>query len=222
MAIREIILDTETTGLDFKSGHKIIEIGAVEMIDRRLTGRKYHQYINPSRAVSHEAYKIHGISDSFLEGRPKFCDIADAFLAFVGTDSRFVIHNARFDVGFLNHELTLIGKPSFNLADAVDTLTIARAKFPGHRASLDALCRRYKIDLSGRIFHGALKDATLLARVYLLLTDYSQQLNLTKELQPTQNFEPRSLAEYKTRVVIPTQPELANWSQFVDTIVKKL
>ena len=169
MAVREIALDTETTGLDPNTGHRVIEIGAVELINRMPTENRYHQYINPEREVEEGAVAIHGITTESLQDKPKFAEIAPAFLDFIG-DAKLVIHNARFDMAFLNAELDRLGAELLPMDRAVDTLMIARRKFPGAQASLDALCRRFEIDNTHRDLHGALVDADLLASVYLELT----------------------------------------------------
>jgi len=169
MNIREIILDTETTGLDPKDGHRIVEIGALEMINKVITGNKFHYYINPERNMPPEAYRIHGISSDFLKDKPLFKDIANEFINFI-KNSNLVIHNAPFDMKFLNYELTLINLPSLEISKVVDTLPIARRAFPGARANLDALCKRFKVDNLDRKFHGALKDAYLLSEVYVELS----------------------------------------------------
>ena len=169
MNIREIILDTETTGLSPKDGHRIVEIGALEMVNKVLTGEKFHYYINPERGMPNEAYRVHGISEEFLKDKPLFKDVVQDFLEFIDGGA-LVIHNAPFDIKFLNHELSLVNKVPLELADAIDTLPMARKKFPGARASLDALCKKFKVDNSSRQFHGALKDAVLLAGVYVELT----------------------------------------------------
>lgn len=167
--MREIALDTETTGLDPDSGDRIVEIGAVELADRLATGRTFHKYVNPQRKVPEEAVKVHGLDDEFLADKPLFADVAAEFLEFVG-DARLVIHNARFDMKFINAELGWAGKEPIALERAIDTLDIAQRKFPGSQASLDALCRRFGIDNSGRSLHGALLDSQLLAEVYLELS----------------------------------------------------
>lgn len=169
MHIREIILDTETTGLSPREGHRIVEIGALEMVNKVLTGRSFHQYINPERSMPAEAYRVHGISEEFLQDKPVFAEIAQDFLDFI-EGGTLVIHNAPFDTKFLNHELTLLKKPQLDIAEVIDTLMMARRAFPGARASLDALCKRFKIDNSTRQLHGALLDAELLAEVYVELT----------------------------------------------------
>jgi len=173
VSFRQIILDTETTGLDPFSGHRIIEIGAIEVENKVKTGRVFHYYINPERDVPNEAFKIHGISTSFLRDKPKFKDIASIFLDFIGKDSQFIIHNAMFDMRFLNHELQTLGLPAISFDRALDTLLLARKKFPGSPATLDALCKRFNISLKDRESsgHGALLDSELLYKVYICLTE---------------------------------------------------
>ncbi len=166
--MREIVLDTETTGLDPDSGDRIVEIGAVEILNHVPTGRVYHQYINPERDMPQEAFAVHGLSSAFLADKPVFAAIARDFLEFVG-EARLVIHNAAFDMKFINAELGWLKQPSIPWARAVDTLDMARRRFPGAQNSLDALCRRFGVDNSGREKHGALLDSELLAEVYLEL-----------------------------------------------------
>jgi DNA polymerase III subunit epsilon len=166
--MRDIILDTETTGLDPKSGDRLVEIGCIELVNMFPTGRSHHVYINPDRTMPREAFAVHGLSDAFLADKPRFDDIADAFLAFIG-DSRLVIHNAQFDMGFINFELKKSGRPTIADDRVLDTLALARRKHPGAPASLDALCSRYGVDSSKRVKHGALLDAELLAEVYIEL-----------------------------------------------------
>lgn len=164
--MREIVLDTETTGFEPAEGHRLVEIGCVELMRQIPTGRTYHIYLNPEREMPEDAYRIHGLSDEFLSDKPLFADIADDFLDFVG-DAPLVIHNAAFDMNFLNAELSWAKKPLLPMERAVDTLLMAREKYPGAAATLDALCRRFEIDNSNRTLHGALLDAELLAEVYL-------------------------------------------------------
>lgn len=166
--MREIVLDTETTGFDPNTGDRMVEIGAVELLNHMPTGNTYHQYINPQRNMPEGAFAVHGLSEEFLRDFPVFKDIAGAFLEFIG-DAKLVIHNARFDVPFLNAELGWCGLPTIPMQQAIDTLLIARRKFPGSPASLDALCRRFGIDNSHRTLHGALLDSEILAEVYLEL-----------------------------------------------------
>ena len=166
--MREIVLDTETTGFEPTEGHRIVEIGAVELFNHLPTGRTYHQYINPERSMPKEAFEVHGLGDDFLRDKPVFRAVGQAFLDFIG-DAKLVIHNAAFDMKFLNAELEWAGLPGLPFARAVDTLMIARQKFPGAPASLDALCRRFGVDNSAREKHGALLDSEILAEVYLEL-----------------------------------------------------
>lgn len=166
--MREIVLDTETTGLDPEAGHRIVEIGCVELFNHLPTGRSFQRYINPERDMPEEAFRVHGLSSDFLANHPVFAAIVDEFLEFVG-EAALVIHNAEFDLKFLNYELKQLGKPLFLRERATDTVTVARRKYPGAQVSLDALCRRFAIDNSGRTLHGALLDCQLLAEVYLEL-----------------------------------------------------
>jgi len=175
---RQIILDTETTGLSPAEGHRVIEIGCLEMINRRLTDQQFHYYINPERDIERAAEAVHGITSEFLADKPVFSEIAEEFIAFV-TGAELIIHNAPFDVGFLNHELQLIdkkSKPITTHCEILDSLVVARGKHPGQKNSLDALCRRYGVNNSNRDLHGALLDAELLAQVYLLMTGGQTQL----------------------------------------------
>lgn len=178
--LREIVFDTETTGLSVEQGDRLVEIGAIELINHLPTGRTYHQYINPLREVPEDAFKVHGLSTEFLQNYPKFSDIANDFLSFVGDDGILVAHNAGFDMGFINYELKHNGFETLEKHEVIDTLQIARQKFTGAHNSLDALCRRFKIDNSKRTLHGALLDAELLAEVYL---------ELLGGAEPSMNFE---------------------------------
>jgi DNA polymerase III subunit epsilon len=178
--MRQIILDTETTGLEPSDGHRIIEIGCVELVNRRITGNTYHQYLQPDRVIDAGAREVHGITDQFLADKPRFADIAGEFLTFI-RDAELIIHNAPFDVGFINHEFALLGKsvgPLSEYCSIVDTLAIARRLHPGQRNNLDALCKRYQIDNSQRDLHGALLDAEILADVYLAMTGGQATLSL--------------------------------------------
>lgn len=179
--LRQVVLDTETTGLEHDEGHRIIEIGAVEMIDRRVTGNNFHVYINPDREVEAGALEIHGITNEFLAEKPRFDELANDFLDFI-KGAELVIHNAAFDLGFLDAELARLDTPVevADYATHLDTLILARELHPGQRVSLDALCRRYEVDNSGRELHGALLDAQLLAEVYLAMT--GGQVDLALEM----------------------------------------
>jgi DNA polymerase-3 subunit epsilon len=172
--MREIVLDTETTGLDPNDGHRVIEIGCVELSDHFPTGRSFQRYLNPDRDMPAEAQRIHGISTEFLADKPRFAEVAEEFLEFIG-DAPLVIHNASFDLKFLNAELHRHGRGPIPAARAIDTIDIAKSKFPGARYSLDELCKRFSIDLSSRSLHGALLDAELTAQVYLELTGGRQK-----------------------------------------------
>ena len=178
--MRQIVLDTETTGLETSQGHRIIEIGCVELFNRRLTGRHYHQYINPEREVDAGAFQVHGISNDMLADKPKFAQIADELMAFVG-DADLIIHNAAFDIGFINAEFSRL-VPRLTAIETkrtvIDSLMLARAKHPGQKNNLDALCKRYGVDNSQRDLHGALLDAEILADVYLLMTGGQTALSL--------------------------------------------
>ena len=217
--MREIALDTETTGLDPKAGHRIVEIGCVEMINRVATGNVFHQYINPERDMPEEAKAIHGLSEEFLITHPVFAKTVDKFLEFIGT-AQLVIHNAEFDMRFINAELALVGKEPIAMDRTTDTVRMARKKFPGAPANLDALCRRFNIDNSNRELHGALLDARLLADVYLELTG-GRQTNLGLEtnglvVAGANPNEPR--AQRQARTFAPSAEEEAAWTAFVDTL----
>jgi DNA polymerase-3 subunit epsilon len=178
--LRQIILDTETTGIDPKQGHRIIEIGCVEMLNRRFTGNNFHEYLQPDREIEAEAIEVHGITNEFLADKPRFPDIAQAFMDYV-QDAELIIHNAPFDIGFLNHELRLMNAPWQAMHDhcrVLDTLAMARRLFPGQKNNLDALCRRYNIDNSHRVLHGALLDSEILGDVYLMMTGGQVALQL--------------------------------------------
>ena len=183
--MRQVVLDTETTGLSVTQGHRIIEIGCIEMVNRRLTGREFHRFLNPERNIDEGAEAVHGISREQLETEPRFAEIVDDFLEFV-KGAELVIHNAEFDVGFIEHELRLMKHPLPKVTEhcsVLDTLTLAREIHPGQRNSLDALCKRYAVDASKRDVHGALIDSELLARVYLAMTGGQSSLLLDEETE---------------------------------------
>ncbi len=226
--MRQIVLDTETTGLDPAQGHRIIEIGCVEIDQRRLTGRHYHQYIKPERDIDEAAQEVHGISTSFLADKPVFAQIVDEFLAFV-TGAELLIHNAAFDVGFLDAELSKLGASYGRMSDYCvisDTLQMARRKHPGQRNSLDALCKRYEVDNSQRELHGALLDAEILADVYLLMSGGQTDLSLGSEEveaeadQRPQRYQPVSRDTLKLKVVQPQPDEVEAHQQFLARIHK--
>jgi DNA polymerase-3 subunit epsilon len=181
--MRQVVLDTETTGLEPKQGHRIIEIGALELIDRQLTGRQFHTYVNPEREIDEGALEVHGITEEFLRDKPRFADISDDLMAFVD-GAELVIHNAPFDIGFIDNELSLTGHEYSSItaiATVLDTLELARDLHPGQRNNLDALCKRYEVDNSSRSLHGALLDAEILTDVYLAMTGGQVDLGLSLE-----------------------------------------
>lgn len=192
MSDRQIVLDTETTGLDPAAGHRVIEIGALELVNRRPTGARFHRYLNPERAIDEGAIEVHGITDAFLVDKPLFADVAEEFVAFI-RGAELVIHNAPFDVGFLDAELQRLGADRGRIADlctVCDTLLLARSKHPGQKNNLDALCRRYEVDNSQRELHGALLDAEILADVYLAMTGGQATLSLDGRSEGASGGEP--------------------------------
>jgi len=223
--MRQVVLDTETTGLDPSEGHRIIEIGCVEVIDRRITKRYYHQYIKPDRKVDEEALAVHGISDQFLADKPVFAEVVDEFMEFI-TGAELVIHNAAFDVGFFNHELQMLGGKYGRVEDyctVLDTLALARRKYPGAGVSLDRLCSRLGIDNSHRELHGALLDSEILADVYLAMTggQTSFSLNAGDEGAGSVSAIRRLSADRPPlRVVRATDEELARHEARLDAVQK--
>ncbi|MBL6932241.1 MAG: DNA polymerase III subunit epsilon [Rhodospirillales bacterium] len=221
--MREIVLDTETTGLNPLGGDRIVEIGCVELVNHLATGETYHQYINPERDMPSEAFAVHGLSEEFLSQQPKFSEIADGFLGFIG-DATLIIHNAQFDMGFINAELARMDRPSVPMARSVDTVKMARKKFPGAQASLDALCRRFQIENSNRELHGALLDSELLAEVYLELIGGRQpDLELAENARPgdaqTSLEEiPSPQDSREARAHAPSDEELAAHEAFIDRL----
>lgn len=225
--MREVVLDTETTGIEVREGHRIIEIGCVELLDRRLTGRHFHVYINPEREVEEGAFQVHGISDEFLADKPLFADVADEFMDFI-RGAQLVIHNAAFDVGFIDAELERLGRHGC-VADhcsVVDTLLLARHKHPGQRNTLDALCKRYGVDNSQRELHGALLDAEILADVYLIMTGGQTALVLAGQGAEGSADQPGEIRRLdpQSRPVLPvvraTAEELAAHEQRLAAIEK--
>lgn len=220
--LREIVFDTETTGFDPHQGDKLVEIGAIELINHIPTGRTYHQYINPLRDVPEDAFKIHGLSTEFLKNYPRFSEIAKDFLSFVGDDGIMVAHNAPFDMSFINYELKHNGFDTLNNHEVIDTLEIAKSKFPGARNNLDALCHRYNIDNSKRTKHGALLDAELLAEVYLeLLGGAEPSMNLSVEVQKTQEVNTVQNKVYQVRHFDITQEEEQAHQNFLENKIKE-
>ena len=229
--MRQIVLDTETTGLEPAQGHRVIEIGCVELLERKLTGNHYHQYINPEREVEQGALDVHGISNEFLSEKPLFINVVEDFLSFI-KGSELVIHNAPFDIGFLNHELKLAeqahGK-SFGLIQdyctVLDTLEVARKKHPGQKNSLDALCKRYAVDNSQRDLHGALLDSEILADVYLLMTGGQASLSLDQDSASVSTERVNSdkkLVRNKQQLLVQcaTEEEISAHDEFMQSVMK--
>ena len=217
--MKEIVLDTETTGISVKEGHRIVEIGCIELEDLIPTKNKFHCYLNPERKVSEKALEVHGYTNEFLSTKEKFSDIGDQFLEFI-KDKRLIIHNAEFDIGHLNNELAIFGKKKID-NEVTDTLILARDKFPGSPVSLDALCKRYRIDNSKRTQHTALIDCDLLAKVYI---------NLIDQREPTLNFQSEDLKinqksnyniNYFKKIIEPTQEELQKHKEYLKNNLKK-
>ena len=221
--MRQVVLDTETTGLDFRLGDRVIEIGCVELLNRKLTGQRFHRYINPEREVEAGALAVHGLSNEFLQDKPRFDEVVAEFLDFV-QGAELVIHNAAFDVGFLNNELALQQKSPLEQActSVVDTLKMARELHPGRRNSLDALCERYAIDNSGRTLHGALLDAELLAEVYLAMTRGQESLIMELDAAPMPGLQAGLAAERPPlRVLRANAGELAEHERVLAEIGKE-
>ncbi|WP_438863741.1 DNA polymerase III subunit epsilon [Neptunicella sp.] len=226
--MRQIVLDTETTGIDPKQGHRIVEIGCVELINRRLTGNHFHVYINPQRIIEAEVVAVHGLTNERLADEPVFKDIVDDFIKFI-SGAELVIHNAAFDIGFMDHEFGLISglgvKNTSQICTVLDTLALARQLHPGQKNNLDALCKRYGIDNSHRQLHGALLDAEILADVYLLMTGGQTALNLSGKSSETQNQQGdtiRRLASDRKplKIVSATADELEQHEQRLDLVEK--
>ena len=219
--MKEVILDTETTGLSVKDGHRVVEIGCIELENLIPTKKNFHCYLNPERKVSEKALKIHGYTDEFLSDKQKFKEIADEFLDFI-KEKKIIIHNAEFDLAHLNNELSLIGKSKIVKDNIVDTLEIAREKFPGSGVSLDALCKRYNIDSSRRKKHTALIDCELLAKVYINLLDQREpSLNFTPldTITNKKNFNEKNI--YEKKIILPTNVELEEHKKFLKSNLKK-
>ena len=219
--MKEIILDTETTGLDVKDGHRIVEIGCLELDDFVLTSKKFHCYLNPQRKVSEQALKIHGYTDEFLSKQKKFSDIVEEFLEFI-KDKKLIIHNAGFDLSHLNNELSILGKDKIIKSNVIDTLELARNKYPGSQNSLDALCKRYKIDNSKRVKHTALVDCELLSKVYINLTGQKEPLlKFENEYVGTLKKEDLKKNIYCKKVIRPSENDLKLHKQFLKSSQKK-
>ncbi len=217
--MKEIVLDTETTGLSVKEGHRIVEIGCIELDNLVPTKKKFHCYLNPERKVSEKAFEVHGYSDSFLSDKMKFREIADDFLKFI-KDKRLIIHNSEFDLSHLNNELKIIGKNKID-NEVVDTVSLARNKFPGSQVSLDALCKRYRIDNSKRVQHTALIDCDLLSKVYINLIDQKEPTLDFKNKEEEVSKLNTGKVIYSTKVIKPSPEELKNHQTYLKNFLKK-
>ena len=217
--MKEIVLDTETTGISVKEGHRIVELGCIELENLIPTKNKFHCYLNPERAVSQKAFEVHGYSDDFLAKQKKFDQVVDEFLNFINKKP-LIIHNADFDLSHLNNELKLVGKDKLS-NKIVDTLELAKNKFPGSSVSLDALCKRYGVDNSKRINHSALIDCELLAKVYVNLTDQKEPTLDFQSLEHENNSYSKSDVSYYKKVIIPTKKEIDNHKEYLKKNLKK-
>ena len=221
--MRQIALDTETTGLSPSQGHRIIEIGCVEIVNRRITERYFHRYLQPNRQIDADAVTVHGITNEFIQDKPSFADVVDEFMDFI-KGAELIIHNAPFDVGFINHELNLLNQawqPLDDYCKILDSLALARKRHPGQKNSLDALCKRYSIDNSKRQLHGALLDAQILADLYLAMTGGQVSLLALNEKKPSvQAFQPISSERPPLCIIAPTDQELQAHEQCLATIDK--
>lgn len=215
----QIFLDIETTGLSFKDGHRIVEIACIETNELIATKKIFHKTINPERDVPDEAYKVHGFSTKYLSDKPKFLEVVDEFILFI-KDKDLIIHNAPFDIGFLNHELKMIKKEMISKNKIIDTLEIARGKFPGTSNSLDALCKRFNVDLSRRTKHNALLDCDLLREVYINLLDVKEPKLIFNSKNETKIKEVNNLL-YSKKIITPNQGELKSHKLFLSTEIKK-
>ena len=219
--MKEVVLDTETTGLLVREGHRIVEIGCIELDDLIPTKNVFHTYLNPERKVSTKALEVHGYTDEFLSDKKKFKEIADEFINFI-KDKKIIIHNAEFDLGHLNNELKLIGKDEIKKDNVIDTLEIARDKFPGSGISLDALCKRFRIDNSRRTKHTALVDCELLSKVYINLIDQKEPtLNFTSQNENILDVRKITSSDYNKKIILPTSKELEDHRNFIKNNLKK-
>tara|TARA_B100000953_G_scaffold54897_1_gene42814 strand:- start:725 stop:1396 length:672 start_codon:yes stop_codon:yes gene_type:complete len=219
--MKEVVLDTETTGLSVKDGHRIVEIGCIELDNLIPNSNKFHCYLNPERKVSEKALEVHGYTDQFLADKKKFIDIADEFLLFI-KNKRLIIHNAEFDIAHLNNELQIAGKEKIDIKNVIDTLEIAKDKFPGSQISLDALCKRYRIDNSKRNKHTALIDCELLTKVYINLIDQKEpSLNFEYDNQSINNIKLNSTNNYSKKIIKPTEEEFNLHKNFLKNSLNK-
>ena len=219
--MKEVILDTETTGLSVRDGHRIVEIGCIELENLIPTKNRFHCYLNPEKKVSEKALEVHGYTDEFLSTKKKFAEIVDEFLNFI-ENKRLVIHNAEFDLSHLNNELAILGKEKLNNDSVVDTLALARDKFPGSPISLDALCKRYRVDNSKRTQHTALVDCDLLAKVYINLLDQKEpMLNFKNEENEKTIIRSNSVSQYCKKIIKPSEEELRLHKEYLKSSLKK-
>jgi DNA polymerase-3 subunit epsilon len=219
--MKEVILDTETTGLSAREGHRIVEIACIELDDLVPTQNRFHCYLNPERKVSERALEVHGYTDEFLSTKKKFSEVVDEFLNFI-ENKRLVIHNAEFDMSHLNNELKLLGRKKLNSANIIDTLALARDKFPGSPISLDALCKRYRVDNSKRTQHTALIDCDLLAKVYINLLDQKEPtLNFQNEENVKTSINLNNTNQYYKKIIKPTENELKLHKEYLKNSLKK-
>jgi DNA polymerase-3 subunit epsilon len=217
--MKEVVLDTETTGISIKEGHRIVEIGCIELDDLIPTKNKFHCYLNPERKVSEKAFEVHGYTDEFLAKQKKFREIGEEFLKFI-KDKRLIIHNADFDLGHLNNELAILGKKKID-NEVVDTLILARDKFPGSPANLDALCKRYRVDNSKRSQHTALIDCDLLAKVYINLLDQKEPTLNFQNVEKKANQQNNYSVSYSKKVIEPTPEEIEKHKVYLKNNLKK-
>ena len=216
----EVVLDTETTGLNIEDGHRIVEIGCIELENQIQTSKKFHCYLNPERKVSEKAFEIHGYSDDFLKSQKKFKDICDDFLNFI-KNKKLIIHNAEFDIAHLNNELSLIGKNKIDKKNIIDTLDLARDKFPGSQINLNALCKRFRIDNSRRDKHTALLDCELLSKVYINLIDQKEPTLDFKSFEKEKADIDISNLLYCKKIIYPTKDEIENHKKYLKSKVSK-
>ncbi len=219
--MKEVVLDTETTGLSVKDGHRIVEIGCIELDNLIPNSNKFHCYLNPERKVSEKALEVHGYTDKFLADKKKFVDVVDGFLLFI-KDKRLIIHNAEFDIAHLNNELQIVGRKKIDIKNVIDTLDIARDKFPGSQISLDALCKRYRIDNSKREKHTALVDCELLTKVYINLIDQKEpSLDFISGYQDNNDVKFKSTTNYSKKIIKPSDKEKTLHKEYLKNSLKK-
>ena len=219
--MKEVVLDTETTGLSVKDGHRIVEIGCIELDNLIPNSNKFHCYLNPERKVSEKALEVHGYTDKFLADKKKFVDVVDGFLLFI-KDKRLIIHNAEFDIAHLNNELQIAGRKKIDIKNVIDTLDIARDKFPGSQISLDALCKRYRIDNSKREKHTALLDCELLTKVYINLIDQKEPLlDFISGYQDNNDVKFKSTTNYSKKIIKPSDKEKTLHKEYLKNSLKK-